>query len=157
MSFVFRRVRGPVDVDLRHRAEGALAGDPYFVPALHDTFDLALHREAGAEGVHELPVGHGPPCQLPGERQSRRGRYDNRLDAVADRDLQGAVVVFQLGEVDCGFALAADVHEGDVRPDRDNRAFDGLALLIVPRLARRLEHRGEIFFVWVAHGVLLWW
>ena len=146
VSFVLRRVRGPEDVDLRHRAEGALAGDAHFVPALHDALDLAFHREAGAERVLELPVGRGPPRQLPGERQSPRGRHDHRLDAVADRDLESAVVVLQLGDVDCGLALAADVDERDLRADRDDRALDGLPLLEAPRLARRLEHRGEIFF-----------
>ena len=55
-----------------------------------------------------------------------------------------AVVVLQFGDLDRRLALAADVDERHLRPDRDDRALDGLALLDALRLDRRLEHRGEI-------------
>ena len=95
--------------------------------------------------------GRGPARQLPGERQPARGRHHHRLNAVADGDLEIAVVVLQFGDLDRGFALAADVDERHLRADRDDRALDGLTLLEALRLERRLEHRGEIF-VGLAHG-----
>ena len=147
------RCRG-LDVDLRDRAEGALAGDAHFVAALDRLFDLAFDRQTGAERVFELPRGRGPARQLPGERQPARGRHHHRLDAVADGDLERAVVILQLGDFDRGLALAADVDERHLRADRDDRALDGLAPLEALRFDRRLEHRGEIF-VGLAHGMLL--
>ena len=70
----------------------------------------------------------------------------DRLDAVAHRDLELAVGVLQLGDLDRRFALAADVDEGHLGPDRDDGALDGLPCLEALRLERRLEHRGEIVF-----------
>ena len=52
---VLRRIGGPNGVDLRERAEAALAGDADFVAALHLALDLAFDGEAGAESVLELP------------------------------------------------------------------------------------------------------
>ena len=99
-------------------------------------------------------VGRGAARQPPGERQPSLGRHHHRLDAVADGDLERAVVVLQFVDLDRGLALAADVDERHLRADRDDRALDGLALLEALRLERRLEHRGEIF-IGLAHGALL--
>ena len=128
--------------------------DAHLVSALHRPFDLAFHRKTGVERVFELPLGRGAARQLPGERQPSLGRHHHRLDAVADGDLESAVVVLQFGDLDHGLALAADVDERHLRADRDDRALDGLALLEALRLERRLEHRGEIF-IGLAHGTLL--
>ncbi len=154
VPFVLRRVLGPDDVDLGHRAEGALAGDAHLVSPLHGPLDLAFHRETGMERVFELSRGRGPARQPPGKRQASLGRHDHRLDAVADRDLENAFVVLQFGDLDHGLALPADVDERHGRTDPDDRAFDRLALLDALRLGRSLEHRGEIF-VGLAHGALL--
>ena len=106
------------------------------------------------ERVLELPVGRGPSRQLPGECQPSRGRHHHGLDAVADRDLDIAIGVLQLLDLDLGFTLAADVHERHFGADRDDRALDGLTPLEALRFEGRLEHRGEIF-LGLAHGTLL--
>ena len=116
---------------------------------------LAFHRQAGAERVLELLVGRGAARKLPRERQPAVGRHHHRLDAVADRHLEHAVGVLQLGDVDLRLALAADVDERHLRADRDDRAFDGLPSLEAPRLKRRLEHGREIFFFGFGHNALL--
>src|SRR6185503_10747395 len=79
---------------------------------------------------------------------------DGRLDAVANGDLEAALVVLQFADVDLGFALAAHVDERHLGADRDDRALDGLALLVVLRLQRSLEHGGEIL-LGLTHVTLL--
>ena len=59
----------------------------------------------------------------------------------------------KLGDVDLGFALAADIDESHLGPNRHDAAFDGLAPGELARLDRRFEHRREIFFL-IAHCVL---
>ena len=78
--------------------------------------------------VFELSRGRGAERQLARERQPARGRYDHRLNAIADLDLERAVVVLQFVDVDFGFALAADVDERRFRANRDDGAVDGLPL-----------------------------
>jgi hypothetical protein len=81
---------------------------------------------------------------------------DRRLHAVADRHLDVSLVVFQFGELDRRLALAADVDERALGPDRDNRALDRLPGLEALRFDRGLEHRGKIVLrLAVAHGSLL--
>ena len=72
----------------------------------------------------------------------------------ADGDLEIALVVLQLVDLDRGFALAADVDKRHLRADRDDRAFDGLTPVDALRLVRSLEHRGKILLGF-AHGTLL--
>ena len=97
------------------------------------------------ERVLELPVGRGSSRQLPGEGQPSRGRHHHGLNAVADRDLDVAVGVLQLLDLNLSFTLAADVHERHFRAERDDRALDGLTPLEALRFEGRLEHRGKIF------------
>src|SRR5205814_2254183 len=97
---VLRRIRGSDDVDLRERAERSLTADADLVSALHLAFDLAFHRQSGVERVFELPVGRGAASQPPGKRQPSLGRYDYRLDAVADGHLESAFVGLQFGNID---------------------------------------------------------
>ena len=123
-------------------------------------FDLAFSTlpstgRPRAERVLELPLRRGAAHQLARQRQAAGGGDDHRLNAVADRDLELAVVVLQLGDLDRRLALAADVDERDLRADRDDRALDGLAALDALRFDRRLEHRGEIFFLWIAHARII--
>ena len=134
VPFVHRRVGGPDRVDLGHRAEGALAGDAHLVAALDHLFDLAFHRKTRAKRVFELPCGGGPERQPPGKDHAPRGRNHRRLDAVAHGDFEHAIVVLQFADVDRGFALAADVHEGHLGADRDDGALGGLAFLEALRL-----------------------
>ena len=65
-------------------------------------------------------------------------------------DLDVAVLVLQLGNVDLRLALPSDADEGHFRTERDDGPLDGLALLESTRLDGRLEHRCEIFFL-LAH------
>jgi hypothetical protein len=67
------------------------------------------------------------------------------LDAVADLDLEHAIVAPQLINVDFGLALAADVDQRRLLADCDDRPFDDLPFGDSPRALRRLEHRREIF------------
>ena len=143
-----------MNVDLRQRAERALAGDADLVAALVRLLDLALDGQAGAVRVLELTLGGGVAHALAGEDDAAAGRDDHRLDAIADRHVDVAFVVLQLLEVDLGFALAADADEGHLRPESGDDAFDGLAALEAARLDRRFEHRREIFFL-LAHCLLL--
>ena len=145
---------GANDVDLRERTERALACDAHLVAALHALRHLAFHREPGLERVLELPLRGGVAHALAREHDAATGRDHHRLDAIAHRHVDVAVGVFQLRDVDLGFALAADIDEGHLRPNRDHGALDGLATTKLPRLDRRLEHRREIFFL-IAHCILL--
>ena len=52
------------------------------------------------------------------------------MDAVANGNLQTALFVLQLADVDRGLAFAANVDEGDFSADRDDRALDGLPFSI---------------------------
>ena len=149
-----RRLLGAGDVDLGERAEGALAGDADFVAALDRLLDLAFDRQAGAVGVLELALRGGVADALARQHDAAARRHDHRLDAVADRDLDVALVVLELLDVDLRLALAADADEGDLRPEPGDDALDGLAALEAARLDRRLEHRREIFFL-LAHCLLL--
>jgi hypothetical protein len=63
-----------------------------------------------------------------------------------------AVGVLQLGDLDLGFALAADVDERHLPADRDDGAFDGLAAPEPLRLDRRLEHCCKVFLRLSHHG-----
>ena len=56
------------------------------------------------------------------------------MNAVADGDLDIAIVILQLVDVDHRLALAADVDQRRFRADGDDGAFDGLALLDALRL-----------------------
>ena len=152
--FVIRRRRVADEIDLGERTEGALPGDSDLVAALHRLLDLAFHRQASPERVFELAHGCRPARELPRERQPAFGRHHHRLDAVADGDLDHAVVTSQFVEFDDGFALAADVDKRHVGADRDNCAFNRFSPFEASRLLGRFEHRGKIF-LGLGHGILL--
>src|SRR4029453_16348353 len=135
---------GRTDIDLREGAEGALTRDANLVSALQAAFDLAFPRQTRMKRVLELSRGGGPECQLAREPQPARGRYDHRLDAVADLDLERVVVVRQLINVDFGFALTADVDQRRFLADRDDGPFDDLPFGDSPGAMRQLEHRREV-------------
>ncbi len=143
------------DVDLRHRAEGALPGDAHLVAGLHRAVDLAFDGKPRSKRILELAGRGGPTLQLARQRQPAcpaRGRRQRRLDLVANTDLKRAILVSQLVQRDRGLALGADVDERDIITDRDDGALDGLAGREARRLDRRLEHRRKIFLV-LAHSV----
>ncbi len=148
------RVGGANDIDLRHRAEGSLAGDAHIVAALHCALDLALDRLSGLVRVAEFLLRRGVAHTLPRERQPSRGRDDPGLNGVAHGNLEHSLRVLQLRDLDDRFTLAADVHEGELGTDRHNRPGDRLASLVQLRLCRRFEHRGKIFLE-LAHSALL--
>ena len=144
-------------VDLRERAERALTRNRDLEPALHRPLDFSFHRKTAVECILELPQRRRPSRQLPREGQPSHRGHHHRLNAVADRDLESAVGILQLRDLDRGFTLAADVDERHLRSDRDDGSLDGLPLLETLRFERRFEHRGEIFlFLWLGHGTLLY-
>src|SRR4029079_6745529 len=114
---VHRRIRGACDVDLRDRTEGALSADAHFVAAFDLALDLAFHREARMEGVCELAVRRGSAGELARERQLAGCRQDDRVNSIAHRNLERAILALQLVQLDNGLALAADVDERDVVTD----------------------------------------
>src|SRR6185436_18728854 len=69
----------------------------------------------------------------------------------ADRDLERARFVLQLGDVDLGFAFAADVDKRHLRTDRDDPALDGLPPREPLRLGGSGKQRGEILGVGLGH------
>src|SRR5439155_11955044 len=91
-AFVYRRVVAD-DVNLRERAEGALARDAHFVAALDRPFDFSFHGQTGAKRVLELARVPGPSCQPAREDETARGRHDHCLNPIADGDLERALVV----------------------------------------------------------------
>ena len=153
-AFVLGRVGATPGVDLRERAEGALARDAHFVSALHRALDLAFDGQTGLKRVLELPRRRGSERQRARERQPAHGRHHHRLDAVAGGDLEVALGVPQFANLDRGLALAADVHERHRRADGHDGALDRLTLLEALRLERRFEHRRKIF-LGLAHNTLL--
>ena len=134
-----------------------MAGEADFVAALHLGLDLALNRQARLVGILELAQSRRPPDALARQRNALVGANDDSLDAVADRELEGILVVFQVSRLDHGLALAADVDQRGIRPNRHDRPLNGLAAREAPVLDRRLEHGGEIFYFdfRITHGVLL--
>jgi len=131
---VRRGIRRPGDVDLRDGTERTLASDAHFETTLDLALDLAFHRKASLKRLFELPIACGSARKLAGECQTAGRRNDDRVNTVANRCFQRAVVVFELVEVDDRFALAADVDERDVVTKADDRSFNGLALFVLLRL-----------------------
>ena len=93
-------IGGADDVDLRERTERALAGDAHFVAALHFLHDLAFDGEPGLERVLELALCRGVADTLARQHDAAAGRDHHRLDAIADRHLDVALGILQLGDVD---------------------------------------------------------
>ncbi len=156
VPLVVRRGGIPHDVDLGGGAEGALSGDAHLVTALHRPLDPSLDREPRMKGVFELPRARRAARELAREGQPAVCRHDHRVDPLADGDLEDAVLVLQLVELDDRLALAADVDERRVGADRDDRAFDGLPALETLGFDRRFEQGGEVF-LGLGHGALLMW
>ena len=67
------------------------------------------------------------------------------LDLVADLDLAVAAGAGEFLERDAAFGLRADVDDGDVLLDADDRALDDGAFLQIALAERLFEHCGEIF------------
>src|SRR4030095_4893354 len=84
------------------------------------------------------------------QNDAATGRDDDGLNAIADRHLDVAVVVLELGKIDLRLALSSDADEGHFRTECDDGPLDGLAPLKSTRLDGRLEHRCEVFFL-LAH------
>jgi hypothetical protein len=143
LADVRRRFRAE-RVDLRERTERALAGDANLVAPLDLLLDLAFDGKPGAERVLELPDGRRAARELARKLQAAGHRHDHRLDAIADVDLDVAVLVFELGDVDLRFPLAAHVDKRHVRADGDDGPLDGLPFPEAFGLDRGFEQRGEI-------------
>ena len=67
------------------------------------------------------------------------------LDLVADLDLAAAAGAGELADRDAAFGLGADVDDGHVLLDRDDRALDDGAFLQIALAERLIEHCGKIF------------
>jgi hypothetical protein len=153
LTDVNRRILGVRHVDLRHRAEAALAADLDLVAALVHALDLALDRPALCVGLGDLLTVGRPARQVQGELEPTPGGHDHRLDDVAYRDVDLTVVVGQLLEVDRGLPLAAHIDECRVAPDGDDSALDELPLLVRNGVVGLgLEHGREVFLVLGSFG-----
>ena len=153
-ALVDRRFGRAGEVDLGDRAEAPCARDPDLEPALDRLFDAPLDGQARPERLLELPGRRGPARELPRQLQAAGGGQHDRLDPVADLDLDVPFGVLQVVDVDRRFALPADVHERDVGPDGDDPAGDRLPGLEGLRLERVLEQPGELV-VPLGHGQAL--
>ncbi len=131
-------------VHLRERTEGAHASHRHLVAALDHRRHLALDRDAGL-GRHRqrLPRLRALP-ELERETQLVPRRHDGGLDLVSDGDAQPPVLVAELGAVDPGLALAADVDEDAFGRDVDDAPLHHLADLQGPPGFFSGEQCGEI-------------
>ena len=71
----------------------------------------------------------GAPLEFARERHAARGRHHRGIQPIAHRHFEYAVFVAQFAQGDGGFALAANVDERDVGPERDDGTVDGRARL----------------------------
>ena len=149
---LFRRIDA-AQVHLRERTEAAQAADRHLVAALDHRGHLALDRNAGLRGHGQRLARLRALPELVRKSHLVPGRDDGGLDLVAQRDLQASVLVGQLGALDPGLALAADVDEDALGRDVDDAALHDLAHLEDWTSRFAGEHRGEIFGV--AHPVTL--
>src|SRR5882672_4638914 len=113
-------------VHLRERAESTQAPDRDLVAALDHGRHLALDRNAGLRRHGQRLPRLGALAKLVREPDLVAGRHDRRLDLVADGNAELALAVGQLGALDPGFALAADVDEDVLGRDLDHAPFDDL-------------------------------
>ena len=116
---------GPDGVDLGERAEGALPADADLVSALHVAFDLAFHRQPGAERISTCRSVAAPRASL---RESVRPPSVDTTTASmrSPTATSSAVGVLQFGDLDERLALATDVDERHLRADADDRPLDRL-------------------------------
>src|SRR4029078_5815991 len=82
LSFMYRRVLGANDVDLREGTKCTLACEAHFVPAFHRFRHLAFPGDPGPERVLELPLGRGV-AHAPARKHDAAPRgNDHRVDAI---------------------------------------------------------------------------
>ena len=143
-------VRGAGEIDLRERTERALAGDADLVAALDRLHHLAFDGHPALKRVLELALRRGVADAFARQPDAAAGRDHHGADAIADRELDVAIGVLQLGDIKLRLAFAADVDERHFRPDPDDGALDRLSAIELARLDGRFEHRCEIFFL-IAH------
>ena len=118
-------------------------------------FDPSFDRQPGLERfVQRFPRGRAAG-QFVGELYPAGRGNDDGLDGVADLNFNACVWIDELLEVDGRLALAADVHERNVRSQLDDFSFDLLALAEELGLERLLQHPREIFFLLRSSLVLL--
>src|SRR5206468_9629321 len=109
---VDRWIGGEPVVDLRDRTEGALTGEAYLVASLARLLDPSVDRQPGPERVDRTLARDGAAGQFVGKPQPARRRDHDGLDGISDFRMDVAVRIGQLRDVDGGFALPADVDEG---------------------------------------------
>src|SRR4029077_105557 len=138
-------------VHLRERTEPAQAADRDLVTALDDGGHLALDGNAclGRDG-ERLP-GLRTLAKLVREPDFVPGRYHRGLDLVADGHAKLAVCVGELGALDPGLALAADIDEHALGRDLDDAPFHDLPDFEDGPGGFAREQRGEVFSVTHAH------
>ena len=122
-----------------------MSGHRHLVAALDDGGHLALHRNPARRGRRERLARLGAPLQPVRQTDLVARGDDGGFDLVPDAHPQLSVVLGQLGTINPGLALAADVDEDMLGRDLDDPSLDDLTdLQGRPRLLAR-EHRGKIF------------
>ena len=151
LPLIYCRIGGAGDVDLRHRAEGALPGDAHLVAALDRSLDLTLYGEVVLECLFDFALGGSVAHALLRQCDAVAGGDDDGLDGIANSDFHVAVGIFQFRDVDLGLALAAHADQGHLGTDRNDRAIDGLTPVEALGPDRGFEHRGEVFIFFFVH------
>ena len=142
-----------VQIHLGDGAESAHVAQIHLQAALVGSGDLPLHGDAHILGIldtaHiELALGQGPR-----EHQLGHNRDDIRLQLVADlcRDLP--ILVHDLGKIDGGLGLAANIKEHMLVPNEDHGPLHELTGLKVPTLGHAEVQVPHVGFVVVAQGL----
>src|SRR6185312_8273215 len=143
-----RDVADRADVDLRTRQEGHGAVEIDREAALDLVEDRAGNLLVVVEGLLQLA-----PAFLAARLVARQHGLTERildalqvdLDDVADLDLGLAARRGELAQRDTAFGLGADVDDGEVLLDADDRALHDSPFLRAALGEGLFEHRGEIF------------
>ena len=150
-------VAGEAEVDLRHRAERAQAGDRDVVAALVAAGHLAVDRDAVVVGAAQRLALAPLDGKLVRDAHLGRERDDDRVQAVARAELP------ELGAVHDRLGLAADGDESDVAVHGHDGAGDELTDLELFLLEGLRQGLGEALVVrgWVllldhAHILAAW-
>src|SRR5580765_8386118 len=138
-------------VPLRERTESAQAAHRDLVTALDDGGHLAFHGNTGLGRDGERLPGLRPLAKLVREPDFVPGRYHRGLDLVADGHAKLAVCVGELGALDPGLALTADIDEHALGRDLDDAPLHDLPDFEDGPGGFAREQGGEVFSVAHAH------
>jgi hypothetical protein len=143
-----RNIADRADIDLRARQEGDGAVEIDGKAALDLIEDDAGDLFVVLERLFELAPAFLPPRLVAREHRFAERIFDALqidLDGIADLDLAGAAGTRELAQGHPALGLEADIDDGHVLLDPDNRPFDDGSFLQVTVAERFVDHAGEVF------------